>query len=92
MKLGAKRGYGVIALNIPSPTETSSWGWIRAKSTSSASSAKFSRLAPAKAQGVALASCLWLALCYNEYPVGCEHFPPLSVSLFGIFNSKGIPL
>jgi hypothetical protein len=23
-------------------------------------------------------SCLWLAFCYNEYPVGCEHFPPLS--------------
>jgi hypothetical protein len=21
---------------------------------------------------------LRLALCYNEYPVGCEHFPPLS--------------
>ena len=41
----------------------------------------FSRLAPAKAKGVALASCLWLALWYNEYPVGCEHFPPLSAKL-----------
>ena len=39
---------------------------------------QFSRLATAQAQGVALASCLWLALCYNEYPAGCEHIPPLS--------------
>ena len=43
---------------------------------------QFFRLTPAKAQGTALVSCLWLGLCYNEYPVGCEHFPPLRTNLF----------